>query len=169
MVKKMRKSQFLMVLLVVMIMPAWASGAIDTAQGGAARVGTAVQSTASMADIQGRDWVLAELRSASATVRINRTRPGAADVYTLRFDTERLSGAAAPNRYFAPYTSGPGGTLSIGMVAGTLMAPLFENEDLREHEYFGYLNRVNRWELRGGNLELHTSSENGAAAVLVFH
>ena len=119
-------------------------------------------------DIRGRDWVLAEIKSSSGTVRIDRTRPGAAEVYTLRFEEERIIGVAAPNRYFGPYASGENNTLSMGMVASTLMAPLFENEDLKEYEYFGYLNRVNRWNLLNGNLELYTISENGIQVILVY-
>ena len=156
-------------LLIVLTVSACAGGL--TARGDESTedgAGTA-KNSATIADIQDRDWILEEVQSNSGSVRINRTRPGAAEVYTLRFDAERVSGMAAPNRYFAPYTKGEGKALSIGMVAGTLMAPLFENEDLREHEYFGYLSRVNRWDLRNGKLELYTSAENGNEIVLVYN
>jgi hypothetical protein len=54
------------------------------------------------------------------------------------------------------------------MVAATLMAPLFENEDLKESDYFNFLQRVSRWELQNGRLELYTTAENGSQVVLIF-
>ena len=130
--------------------------------------GAAAKSSATIADIQGRDWFLAEVKSGSGTVRIDRTRSGAEAVYTIRFEADRFNGVGAPNRYFAPYTSGDANSLSMGLIAGTLMAPLFENPDLREHAYFGYLSRVKRWALQNQNLELYTSDENGGQVVLIY-
>ena len=152
--KKEKRKNLLLIFLLVILM--------------ACAGGARVNSSANIADIQDRDWALAELRSASGIVSIDRTRPGAAEVYTLRFDAERLSGGAAPNRYFGPYDSGPGNSLSIGLVASTLMAAIFENPDLKEQDYFTYLNRVMRWDLRDGNLELYTTDENGREFVLVY-
>jgi heat shock protein HslJ len=125
-------------------------------------------SRANIADIQDKDWYLTEIKSNTGTVRIDRTKPGAAEVYTIRFEAERLGGMGAPNRFFAPFTAGEANALSIGMMASTLMVPLFENEDLKEQEYYNYLNRVNRWDLRNGTLELYTTSENGSQVVLEF-
>jgi heat shock protein HslJ len=121
--------------------------------------------------IQDKDWLLEEVRIGSNTVKMDRTRDSVrnmGDIYSIRFGTDRLSGMAAPNRYFGPYTSGEGNALSIGTVASTRMAPLSENEGLGEREYFSYLNRINRWEFRNGKLELHSSTENGSPVVLSF-
>ena len=125
---------------------------------------------ADFSEAQGRDWFLSEVASGSGIVIIDRkgAAAGFGETYTLRFDEERLSGMGAPNRYFAPYASGEGNSLSIGMVAGTLMAPLFENENLKESEYFAYLGKARRWELRNGKLNLYSSSIDGGEAVLVF-
>ena len=164
MIEKMKKLSFGLVLFVLM---SCAGGASANGNSGTA-IAAGMAETAGIADIQDRDWVLAELRSSSGTVQIDRTRPGAAEVYTLRFESERLSGMGAPNRYFAPYTGGTSKDLSIGMVASTLMAALFENQDLREQDYFAYLGKVSRWDLRDGNLELYTSAENGSDVVLIF-
>ena len=131
--------------------------------------GGVTKDNASFSDVQGRDWVLVELKSGANSISIKRPAAnGMGEIYTLKFDADRLSGVGAPNRYFAPFTAGDGHTLSIGMIAGTLMAPLFENEDLKEQEFFGYLNRVNRWELVNKKLELYSSSENNTETILVF-
>ena len=120
-------------------------------------------------DIQGKDWTLVEYRNGSNTVPIDRTKPTATNVYTLRFNQDNtVSGMGAPNRYFGPYTIGESNNLSIGMVAATLMAPLFENEDLKESDYFSFLGRVSRWELQNGRLELYTTVEDGSQIVLIF-
>jgi heat shock protein HslJ len=119
-----------------------------------------------IADIQGKDWILGEVRINSATVRINR--PNNIECFTLRFDGERMGGIAHPNRYFAPYTAGEGNSLSIGLAVATQMAPLFEIDGLREHEYFAYLSKVKSWDIRNGKLELTGSGENGEALVLVY-
>ena len=122
------------VLMLLIVLAACAGGA---ATNGSANIASTPETasiaavTASITDIQDRDWFLAELRRGSETIRIDRTRPGAEDVYTIRFEAERLSGTGAPNRHFGPYTSGEGNALSIRMVASSMMAALFENEDLR--------------------------------------
>jgi heat shock protein HslJ len=119
-------------------------------------------------DIQGKDWLLTEVKSDSNSVFIDRTEPDTAGIYTLKITADSLSGRASPNLYFGPYTSGVNKTLSIGAVASTLMASTIENEDFVEYQYFRYFNNVNRWELRDGNLELYSFDENGNQVVLIF-
>jgi heat shock protein HslJ len=120
----------------------------------------------SFSDIQGKDWVLEEVRINSATVRINR--PNNAEAFTIRFEDDRVGGIGFPNRYFGPYTAGEGNSLSIGNMVSTMMAPLFEIEGLREHEYYGYLSKVKSWAIRNGKLELTTAGANGEAVVLIY-
>ena len=119
-------------------------------------------------DVLGKDWLLEEFKTGSVTVFIDRTRPEDADIYSLRFDAERAAGKGAPNRYTAPYTKGDGNVLSIGLGATTLMAAIFENKDLREHDYFGYLNKTKTWDLRNGKLELYSQNEAGNEVILVY-
>lgn len=119
------------------------------------------------ADVMNKDWVLAEVRINSVVTTVDRSGDRAGD-FTLHFDAERVTGTGAPNRYFSPYTAGEGSALSIGTIAGTLMAPLFEPEGLKENEYFAYLGNVTSWSTRDGKLELSSSAANGDAAVLVF-
>jgi heat shock protein HslJ len=119
-----------------------------------------------IADILGKDWILEEVRTNSATVSINR--PNNVVCFTLKFDEERLGGIGHPNRYFAPYTAGEGNSLSIGVSVATRMAPLFEIDGLSEHEYFAHLAKVKNWNIRNGKLELTSSGENGETLVLVY-
>jgi heat shock protein HslJ len=120
--------------------------------------------------IQEREWHLTALISSSGTIDLSRQlleSDGMGDFYTLRFDQERLSGKAAPNQYSAPYSLDRDQALSVGFPKATLMMA-FREPELKEHDYFIYLNRVSHWNLNNGKLELYTSGEDGQEAVLVF-
>ena len=121
-------------------------------------------------DVEGKEWILTELRSAGNTVRIDRSRIEAADTngsFTINFQEGRVSGLGWPNRYFGPYTADSGETLSIGNLASTMMAAFIELDELKEQDYFAYLSKVTRWAIRDGKLELYSTSE-GRETVLVF-
>ena len=122
-------------------------------------------------DMLDKDWHLTEMRTGSETITIDRNElaeKGFAGAFSLRFDAERISGMGAPNRYFAPYTPADNQAISIGMIAGTLMAAIIEPDVLKEHEYLALLQNVNRWDLADDKLELHSRSDNGTDTVLVF-
>ncbi|MDR2617437.1 MAG: META domain-containing protein [Treponema sp.] len=132
--------------------------------------GGAPAGAVSFGDIRGREWILAEVKGASPVV-LDRQKLGAGglgDVYTIKFDAELVSGKGAPNLYRGPYTLGEGRALTIGSVAGTLMAAINEPEDLKESEYYAYLGGVSRWDLKKDRLELYSKDRSGAEAVLVF-
>jgi hypothetical protein len=116
-----------------------------------------------------KEWRLVELKKGSGRV-FSRDALGAEfdGSYTLEFQDGMVFGRGAPNTYRAPYEQGQNQSLSIQAGAATLMAPLREPEGLAEWEYFGYLERVYRWNLNGGALELHAGTENGEEAVLVY-
>jgi heat shock protein HslJ len=130
---------------------------------------TACTSAPKFDEIRDKDWKLAEVRAGGSVIfergMLAEDFKGA---FTLRFDAERVSGAGAPNRYFAPYTLAEKQAIAIKPVAGTLMAALAEPEQLKEREFFAYLENANKWNLVKGNLELRSTSEDGAEAVLVF-
>jgi heat shock protein HslJ len=153
------------ILSVLMVLSCATKGGAETAP--ARNAHSSEGQSTSIADIQGKDWILEEVRINSATVRINR--PNNVECFTLRFDGERMGGIGHPNRYFAPYTAGEGNSLSMGLAVATLMAPLFEINGLREHEYFAYLSKVKSWDIRSGKLELTGSGENGETLVLVYY
>ena len=127
--------------------------------------------TVFLRDIQGKEWILDEVKTASGTIVMDRKKletDGMGGVYTITFDTEQVSGMGAPNRFRGPYTRGEGQTLSFGKMAGTLMAAFKEPDGLKEHEYYAYLDAVSRWDLRGDKLELYTKDSSGTEAVLIF-
>jgi len=158
------------------ILPTTQTGELGIAD----QTGASTQSRSSHGDgtppttLTGWDWRLAELRNAAGTVTINRTPPAgfeAADLsgwFAISFMDGQISGTGAPNRYSGPYTAGANQAISIGNFVSTKMASFVELAELKEHEYFGYLSRVTRWEIRGGRLELYSTDENKAERVLVF-
>ena len=122
-------------------------------------------------DVKNKDWNLVELRLPRETISFERGKlaeEGFDEIFTLRFDDERVSGVGAPNRYFAPYTAADKQAITIKNIAGSLMASIREPEKLKEHSYFNYLQNVTRWDLVKGNLELYSKGEDGAEVVLVY-
>lgn len=131
----------------------------------------ACKSGPKFSDVQDRDWYLVEVRISPEGITFDRNKlveEDFSDIFSLRFDVERVNGIGAPNRYFAPYTLGAKQEIAIKTVATTLMVPLREPEKLKEHDFFAYLQNTGAWNLAGGNLELHSKGENGAEVVLVF-
>jgi hypothetical protein len=79
----------------------------------------------------------------------------------------QLSGKGAPNLYMAPYTAGPGNSLTIQSLDATKL-PIFNPEFIKEKEYFEYLSRIKTYTLGDGRMEFTTADENGRTLVLVF-
>jgi heat shock protein HslJ len=124
-------------------------------------------------DVTEKEWRLAEIRTEPENIVFDRNKladEGFAGIFTLNFNTGRISGKGAPNRYSAPYelTSSKDANISIKPVAGTLMAPLVEPEKLKEREFFAYLQNTQKWDIVNGNLELTTKGPDGRKAVMVF-
>jgi len=117
--------------------------------------------------VQRLDWNLAEVKSGSATVIIDRTN-AQTEIYSIRFQEDRIRGRGANNIYFAPYIAGANNSLSIRRIASTFMAPIFEMENFSEYEYFRYLERAYRWEFHDWKLKLYTYDENNGEAILEF-
>jgi hypothetical protein len=121
--------------------------------------------------VQDRDWDLVELRTGWESIIFDRGQleeEGFGDIFTLRFDVERVNGIGAPNRFFAPYTSDDKQGIAIKTIAATLMVSIHEPEKLKERDYFMYLQNTVRWNLKGQNLELYSKAEDGSEAILVF-
>jgi len=131
-----------------------------------------------------RNWMLVEVRTGAQTITMDRENlaemMGFDDVFTLHFEdgdhgptvhgriVPTVRGRAAPNIFSGSYMLGDGQGIAFGMMIATLMAALFEPEELREHEFFAHLSNVSAWNLVGGNLELRTTDEGGAETVLIF-
>jgi len=118
-------------------------------------------------ELQDRDWYLAEVNKTPASISIDRTGVSRR-IYTIRFQTARVSGAGADNAFFARYTTGKNNAISIEVIANTDLAALYEMKDFTEREYFQHLERTDRWDFRDGKLELHTYDENRAEVILIF-
>ena len=122
-------------------------------------------------NIIGTEWILAEIKTETQKIVLNRKSPEMKrfeTAFTLHFDAERLSGVGAPNRYFGPYKLGKNQTIKVQPLGSTLMASLVEFEKLKEHEYFNYLQNAYKWNIVNGRLELHTRSGN-AETVLIYN
>jgi hypothetical protein len=122
-------------------------------------------------DVRDKDWKLTEVRADNGNITFDRStlvNEGFGDIFTLRFDAERINGVAAPNRYFAPYTLAEKQAIDIGPIAGTLMLAIHEPEKLKERDFFAYLENADKWNLAKGKLELRSTNDEGAAVFLVF-
>jgi len=131
---------------------------------------TACVSAPEFNNVRDKDWKLMEVRAGKDVIfqRSTLTQESFKDIYTLHFDAERVSGAGCPNRYFSPYTLAEKQAISIHPIASTLMLALSEPEQLKEREFFSYLEKADQWNLVKGNLELRSKNNEGAAVVLVF-
>ena len=117
------------------------------------------------------EWILIEIQTKPRPIIISRNSQemrGFENIYTLRFDENRLSGIAAPNRYSAPYKLDKNQAITIQLIVATLMAPILEPKNLKENEYFIYLQNAQKWNISKGRLELHTTGKNNVKAVLIY-
>jgi heat shock protein HslJ len=153
------------VILIMQTACASGPGATDGASGtGSARV-------QDFSDVRDKDWKLMEVRAGKDKVIFQRsmlTQENFKDIYTLRFDAERVNGAGCPNRYFAPYELTEKQAIDIKPIAATLMLALFEPEQLKEREFFAYLENADNWDILRGNLVLRSKNNEGAEVFLVF-
>jgi len=118
-------------------------------------------------EVQDKLWNLVEVRNGSTVISIDRTNVKR-DIYTIKFQKDRLIGSGAANAFFAAYTAGENQALSIGRIGSSRVAPLHEMKDFTERDYLMCLQKADRWDLRDGKLELHTYDKDGAKVVLVF-
>jgi len=123
--------------------------------------------TTTFSEVQGKYWNLTEVRKKSSTINIDRTK-APLDIYTIKFESDHLTGAGAANSFSAAYAARENHTLSIVGFGRIRDDALYETEKFTEYEYFRHLQRANRWELHDGELDLHTYDENGAGVVLVY-
>jgi len=129
------------------------------------------ESGAVFKDVTGKEWFLSEVRNSGKTVTIDRQQLAADNMsgsFSITFNENQVNGMGAPNRFFAPFTTGSNNSLSIGNLASTMMFSFKEPEGINEKEYFDYLGKVTRWSLRDGQLELNSTVSGSPDAVLVF-
>jgi hypothetical protein len=99
---------------------------------------------------------------------------GLKETYTLCFSgdttlTGRIYGRGAPNIYFAMFGIGDNPAIIISSIVSTKMAAIYEPEDLKEHEYFRYLEKADRWSMDyAEHLKLSTKDQEGEEISLIF-
>jgi heat shock protein HslJ len=81
------------------------------------------------------------------------------DIYTIRFEANRLTGIGAPNTYFASYSVGEYSDLSIWGVGSTRVSPIFQEKAFSENEYFKCLKSAATWYRLEEKLVLYTYPE----------
>jgi heat shock protein HslJ len=123
-----------------------------------------------VSDFKDKDWKLVEVWLDGKNVNFNRKELDdrkVGEFFTLKLDAETLSGTGAPNRYSAPYSL-DGKKIKTMPVRATLMAALWEPEQLKEHDYFLYIQNISEWAIVGDRLELTSKTKDGHPVKLVF-
>jgi len=118
-------------------------------------------------EFQEKNWHLDEVRIGKTIISINRdNKPDS--TYTIMFNTERFAGVGAPNHFFGSYTASKDHIILFRKIGSTRMLPIFEMYDIKEHEYFSYIERATTWKLNNGKLELYSSKQDGEQVILVY-
>jgi len=121
--------------------------------------------------ITGKEWKLIEVRINNISTGFNRDsliREGFDHFFTVNLDGDTISGTGAPNLYSAPYTLGDNQSINIKTMISTLMASLFEPENLTEHDFFTFMQNAYECTPVNNNLEFRSKTADGSEARLVF-
>jgi heat shock protein HslJ len=122
-------------------------------------------------DVMNKEWKLIDVLFDGKSINFDRDvleNDGFGEIFTLKFDAEMLSGAGAPNRFFAPYTLGDKQAIEVKLVGSTLMFPINQPEKLKEHDYFKYIQNTYEWDFKNNSLLFYSKSEDGNDVTLVF-
>jgi len=111
----------------------------------------------------GRHWILTSVSINGKDTGFARDElkgmPGEEEIFSLTFDGKGfLSGVGAPNRYSGPYTTSEKQTITIPPMRSTLMAALFEPNNLKEYEFYVYLQGAYRWDRKEQKLMLYSKT-----------
>jgi len=164
----MKNQLFIFVLITVCLFGCFSTDSGNNQDARTAnRVGDSAQDFSNIVD---KDWRLIEVYINDVNIQFSRDNQleSNRDIYTINFKDGTVSGTGAPNRYSAPYTLGDNQSISIMMMRSTLMASLFEPNNLTEYEYYSHVQKSYRWELNNENLVLHSKTENGLDVRLMF-
>jgi len=121
--------------------------------------------------VQGKEWILQQIKSQGKTITIDRKKLDANNMggaFTISFEDGMVTGMGAPNRYRGPYTVDSNNKLNIGLLASTMMASFYEPEELKEKQFTDYLSSAKNWDIRSKKLYLYTANSAGEDTVLVF-
>jgi len=174
------KKQLLLLLLVVIFLGCASTDNIDGTSDEREVVSTSnllensavdVTFDANFTDVIGFDWELIAVYIDGVDSQFSRDTLSNdfSNVFTINFNDEgRLSGVGAPNRYSAPYTESESQAISIGLMISTMMAALFQPENLSEHDFFAYVSNAHTWRILNNNLELLSTTQDDKEVLLVF-
>lgn len=121
--------------------------------------------------IKNRRWQLIEIRINYGLIALDRQQMAynnLNDVYIIQFTDDGVTGKAAPNRYFAPYEKREGKNITIRQIVGTLMTSNINVGGLMENEYYWYLQRITRFNVNNGYLELYATPSANEEIVLRY-
>jgi len=121
-------------------------------------------------DILGKEWILIEVYLSGSDIQFTRASltDTLKDCYTLKFEGQTVSGTGAPNLFSAPFTAGDNHIINIKIMRSTLMASIFEPENLKEHEFFTYVQNSYSWNFNESQMELYSKTTDGKEVRLVF-
>ena len=140
---------------------------ISCASGGSSTGG---RNMPNFSDVADREWRLVEAYIDGVDMRFRRENQPEMfrEIYILKFEGQFASGIGAPNLYSAPFTLGEDLAISIMPMRSTLMASLFEPENLSEQDFFTFLQNVYTWDLVRNNLILNARTRDNKQVRLVF-
>ena len=118
-------------------------------------------------EFQEKNWYLDEVRIGTTIFSVNRENKPYS-IYTIMLNSERFAGVGAPNHYFGSYSVKKDHSISFKKIGSTRMAPIFEMYDVKEYDFYTYIERATQWKIRKGKLELYSSKKDGAKVILVF-
>ena len=125
--------------------------------------------------VLGKEWRLIKVRvedNFTREVHFDRAalaRENLGDLFSLKFDSELISGKAEPNTYTAPYTiNETEKTISIMPMRSTLMASTWQPDRLKEHDYFVYMQNALKWDVVNRNLVIFSKTMEGVDVQLTF-
>ena len=170
----MKKKYYLYLLAVILITNCTTTSTTD---GSAARAATEDSVTSGenqdFSNANGIEWKLLSVHIDGVDTqfsRDNQPQQVSRDIYTLKFEDGIIGGIGAPNRYSGRYTQGDNQSLSVTPLVSTMMASLFEPENLREHNFLSYMQNIKTWKLtnNSSNLELTSVTNDGKPVKMIF-
>jgi len=166
----MKKIILMLFITILVLVCACANGVREKSTNSGSDVSKKGDVMLNISDLTGREWKLIKVYINGSDTQFTRSSLPSelGDCFTIKFDGQTVSGIGAPNRYSAPYTIGDNQTISIMIMRSTLMASLFEPENLKEYDYNNYVQNSHSWSIVDGQMELHSKTADNREVRLVF-
>ncbi|MCL2441492.1 MAG: META domain-containing protein [Treponema sp.] len=126
----------------------------------------------SFAEAEAKEWNLYEVHIDGKDTQFRRANQPdgfSRDIFSLKMEDGTISGTGAPNRFSGRYTI-DGQGISVTPLISTMMASFLEPENLREFDFFNYIQNSLTWSLSsdGKRLEITSKNNNGLPVRLLF-